>query len=1461
MRASRRRRLRAALVAAAALATAVAALLLVTVAPRDSSAQQGVGDVTVEGWPSALGLMPLGGAAQAGEVWAIRRAAGRGTEPQPMLARYRAAEGWTLGETAVDEQGHPYGGAALRDGRVTPAGGIVLVGDDERRPDGEQQVVLARDPGGPPRVLPAPPAGMLLPRDGSVPAEALSGQVLAARDMASGTEAFLGIAGRPLQTGIARWADAAWTREPICVAADAGGTPPADCSPAETLTGAESSLRIVALAAAEGRAWALAHAEATPGAGPVLFERVDDGGTPRWRRRTTAAPLFDVAATPARAVDAVRAIDSGWALTATPQGVWIDGSFRFRAEPRSVTIFTDGATATTWCDAEDTTGALCDHPLGIALAAGQRSFAWPGAGHGERIVGPVALDGSRALHYATFSGDAVTLRPTFAQAGAALAFATPTDGWAGNVRVTREAWTSPIAPWSVPVRRPLTAIAGEPGRSPGALDAQALAVGLRGTILRYRPGQGWDSEALLSAGGVATPALRGVAWPSPEVAHAVGDEGAMWRWRQATGLWEPDPAAPFDDLTPYTGIAFQPGVPERGYVVGRAGTLLRYGKSWEREPLPPETQTGGPLGGPVDLMAVAFAGSQALVAAQRHLLVNDGAGWRVDSGAQELIDRARGTILTVAGLPDGGAVAAGDGVVIERDGPGAPWRYSAQPPQGVAVAAAAFRDGAAVRALISIAPAATEAYPLRDELQPAWVDPNAPPPRLGGFTLPADGYLVRETATGWRDEDRSMIASPTADTARKHDPVLALLTGAAGSGWLVGGWNDYADSVGRGTPPAVGPLQPQHETAAVGRYDAGGPQGSDNVRPATVELNPGRARFAVGGGARCRAACAQLRSLGVAPDPTLARALALAGQLAARPAGPRALLYTGGRAAVSGIGEQQRFAELMSAATLPLLAAIGDGEAAGDSDAYEQAFATFPAPLGTAAPPSGIAPVALGAAATAARARTHFAADSDGPEGPVRIVVIDNATGSLAARDGAGNPVEDQKAWLRTVLADARTRGIPAIVVGNRSLSARTEGAAADGDEVAAILRDNGASAYVFEGSQEHRATTIPTGSGEVPQFATGTLGYRDPTATPFYDATGLLLLELDLAGRDPATNRAPASVRLLPVIEELALEAVDGRVLARSQPGLFRGLGRRPRSGDVEDNYVALPSDQCTGGNRCTDRIDPEVRFSSSDPDIAQFVRLDRSSPNPRKPFVDPATDKVVPDASSGLLCTFNAGTTTVTIEAGGLAYSTTVTVRDGSVLRPCGTMPLDPRRFPSPPPSRPAVTPPPPPPASTPPEDDPPPVVPPPPPPAEQPVVAPPVARAPQPRPAPRPPPTPRPQPEPSPVPQAIAPPGLVPLAPLLPPPSVARPIPPSGTAPVSINVPVAQPVAQVERQREEEEALEQSQAYVRVSADHDPGRVAVPLIALILLAAAGAGAIRRPRRDRGYAYADDQYRRFRR
>jgi hypothetical protein len=474
----------------------------------------------------------------------------------------------------------------------------------------------------------------------------------------------------------------------------------------------------------------------------------------------------------------------------------------------------------------------------------------------------------------------------------------------------------------------------------------------------------------------------------------------------------------------------------------------------------------------------------------------------------------------------------------------------------------------------------------------------------------------------------------------------------------------------------------------------------------------------------------------------------------------------------------------------------------------------------------------------------------------VRVVVIDNSRGSLAASDPYQNPAEPQAAWIRAVLSDAKAQGIPAVVVGSRDLNSRFHpslNVASDADEEAQLLVDAGASAYFFERPEENRVYAIPSGaSTTIPAFGTGTLGYRSPLANTsddepdelFGDA-GFLLAEINASKRDPATNRAPVQVRLIPVISDLTLQAVDGTLLRRSRPSLFQGLGRRPLGGDRwgppvgggdpqppgGDPYTALPPDLCAG-SACSTRIAPEYEFDSSDPDIGDFVAQDPASANLRKPLIG-AGDKVVTDHHSGLFCPFNAGTTTVTVKSGGLAYSTVVTVQAGSVQRPCGTRPLSPSRFkPAAPPAA----------QSAPPAPAPvveggalAPIVPPPPPPAAK---APAKRAERKPVPVPTPPPV-QDEPVPPPPPPAR---GAVPVSPPPPGGAFARPIPPGGAV-----------IRVFEEKREEEAAPEQSSAAVAYRyRDHAP--VSIFLYGAIVLAAFAGASLRlgMRRREKGIATA---------
>jgi hypothetical protein len=1422
---------------------------------------------------SGMTLMGAAPAGEPGEAWGYRQlplavgrvrvgvrdlafgaAVGPVADPQLSFLRHTDASGWQVFDTPVDG-GLPYRGPTPNrlSARITPEGGGVLVGRDTDRPVAEQLVVLFHDPGGSWRVLSAPPPTALFPAGGGDPAETLGEDLgagaiaIAAVDEPAHTGLFFGPKGRPVADGIVHYDGSAWTREPICLGATS--TP---CAPPTT------HFEILAIdGTGLGNVWAIAEADPSLNRSTVLLERVDTPGRPVWVERPLAGSPFAERDNPGQGIAGAEPIGgAAQPLTVTSDGAWIDLTGTIGGAVRDATIFydsgSDSATGS-WCDSTP-----CGAPLGIKLSrqGGYRSFAWAGGAFGTRIVtnpiDPGGGEDSNRGTYLRFDGSAFARMPggggNFRPGGA---FANADSGWLeGPVEISAKTAPARLNPWPVSVRAPLTDVTTAPGAAPGAVGSAALAVGVDGSVLRYEPGHGWRREFLLSSSGsVNRSTLRGVAWPVRSRAYAVGDLGAMWQWNASDGLWIQDPGIPIGFEGNLMDVAFDPANPFRGYAVGKGGVLLDFGKGWDQAALPAGYESA-------DLTSIAFAGSQAIVAAGRDLLVNDGGGWRVDPSAKALLDTVRAgspQLFAVAGLPDGGAVAAGRDIVIERDGPSSSWRFSSQPlPGSTAIAAAAVRDGGSVRAIVSVVPQLT--YPGADDIPQ--LDPNVPPPILPPFGLPGDGYLLRETASGWEDEQRTAFAASGDDRPLKSDPVLSLLLDSSGNGWAVGGWSGDADAAGRGSSArnAGGrSIRTQVRTAAVFRYGDGASAPAASAAGA-VPMPAGPARFAVAGHAECDAPCADLVPHSIGPDRTLASALGVVAAMQGG-AGPRALLYTGNRVKGGlGTADAARYAELLGGQPgLPVFPALGSNDADGGFGAgeFQSSFAAFPAPFGSGPAPAGISTAGIPGAAPASGARTHYAFDSTGSGGTVRVIVIDNSLGSLAASDPHQNPPEAQLPWLQAVLADARAKDIPAIVMGNRSLNPNFTprlNVASDATQVAQALVDGGASAYLFDRPEENRSLRIPAGAATtIPSFGTGTLGYRSPIAgaigleTPdaLFGDSGVLVLEVDVSRRDPGTNRAPVGVRLIPIIEDLSLEATDGTLLRRSRPALFRGLGRRPRGGDRwgrasagtgnpdpsgGNPYTQFPPDQCLIPG-CSARLNPEYSFTSSDPDIADFVRQDPASTNLRKPFLD-ANDRVVTDNSSSLLCPFNAGTTTVTVSSGGYSYAERVTVLGGSVQRPCGTRPLRPDRFkraaaiaPPPAPPPPPPTPPGSPPLSFSPPSPPPPAPPPPNPP---------------------PPPTPPPAPVDPFIPLGI---GLAATVPAIvppPPPPIVRPLPPGG-APAR--------TFQVEEKREEEVATEESQAFSRYEqraiARYEEGGdgFTVPpyLPALILLAAIGGASVR--------------------
>jgi hypothetical protein len=1550
LRALRKRRSRA--LGALALLAAVATALVVGLpggpgGPPPAAGQTGAEEVKPQTDASVpardvtlIGSSPLEAPA---ETWGIGQVNdGTGTSAWG-LVRYAEGAGWSLGPELLDTAGQPLAGFVpdrplvdgLSDtsplaGQVTPNGNGVMVGTvptppppGATQPGPPQKVVLVRNPEGPfQETAPVPPPPTEPPAGGGEPPLLKTGETLFGTDRApliapleeaGGGAGALVVPvdeqGSGVEDGVLHWNGTSWTREPIAI-------------PANSAT----DFRVLAIGASSpSNAWLLgqlaSNSHYPPGA-VELFRRQPGGPQGASWQPVAPEPLtvrvqpvegqaqpnqpFTVHGTGEPPTVAAQI------LTVTAAGVWVDGE---RPGVGSTTIYfkpegaaDSGQVVASWCQLPANAAAKtpeCIHELPEPLPTGpSRSFAWADPatpeGAGERVIAglpdgvSLRLEGSAFKRVLALGG---SNPPNDVGGTFGAAFSEPFEGWLGDhllpVHLTRHPVASRLTPYPVPFRHALVAIAPQPEAPIGALSSEAIAVGDQGQVGRYKPSVGWLPESLLGPGGrLETPRLRAVAWPRPNRIYAVGDRGQMWLWRGETGLWEQDPATPFNFRGNLLGIAFEPNEPARGYAVGQEGTLLRYGKTWTQEK-PCEHEQPQPCLPPqvagATFTSVAFAGSEAIVAYHLlpepstnlytgGLLVNDGSGWQIDEGAAKAM--GQNVPWAVAGLPDGGAAftagednGSGDGgLVFERENAGASWQPTATPLPGTAEpgSLALFREGGALRAVAS--GSVPDTYSLESVTPPP---PGFPPNLIQPVPLSAGygaGHVIRQTATGWSDEEHELndVQEPPGnyvqyDMVYQPDPISAVLTDPTGSqGWAVGGFVDTQDTDGA------------LDTADVERYPADGvaPPGVGSAQ-VTTNPNPATATFAFGGGAQCAAPCADRQNAGIGPEAWLSTALAHAGQIP----GVQAFLYTGphvtsGDVTVQTIPvpyqrEQERYAQIVASSPRAFVApSPSDLDGADSEQTFAQAFKELPQGGLVGADPGE-----QGCERDQAGCQASYYAWSSGG---VRVIVLDDSEGDVS---------EKQLKWLAKELVEAAETNAqkqpePAIVVGNADLNAQIATGDADAAAVAQTLVGDSAaapgdeaSAYFYDSPEQNVTLPLTVGGRSIPTFGSGTLGYVNYTAESsgaFLGASGFLLGEVDLATRNATTDKAEVTARLIPNVGELALEAQGGTLLRRSESALFAALARRPRAGNRSQNqavrpdtdpYIPIPS-VCVGA-ACAHGLQPEYSFSSSRPDLGAFVERNTASPNPNTvllgPGQTPVSDEaryskgehkgelipggrfeenakgqpindngeVVPPEQSGLFCAYNAETTTVTIEAGGLKASLPVTIQAGSVRRPCGTTPLS--VLPTHNQHSPAPAPPPPPPSPAPAGAAPTPVVLPAPPPPAPPVVAP------------LPPAPPRPVVPPAPF-VALA----VPTAPLLafvppPPPTPPRPTPPSGTSAVTSTEVAAK------EEREDEEATESvaNQALAYRAPEHEPAPVYV--LGFVVLAAFAGAAIRRPRRGR--------------
>jgi len=837
-------------------------------------------------------------------------------------------------------------------------------------------------------------------------------------------------------------------------------------------------------------------------------------------------------------------------------------------------------------------------------------------------------------------------------------FSGPNEGWLAGVDAlghwSSEGASSQLASWPLPDRSTLTSVALPPG-SPGEVgESGALAVGLDGTTLSYEASVGWQVQPVpLRARSIP---LLAVAFAGASSAFAVGQSGVILDWDGSA--WSEDAQSLSLTHSQLNAVAF--GASGEGWAVGANGTILHYnGQSWSSEQPPGEDSE-------VSITSVAVAGTEVFAVAGGNLITRSASGrWQAVSSSRLPSSPApvRGSLTLVAGLPDGGVVAAGRSVMLIREADRGSFEYAAQPLGGTAVALAPFRESdGKLRAYVSVAPTADA---------------------VTGFPA-GDGELLRQTAVGWQDLSRAQYAGDeiTGDGAIKSDPVLAVTTGPSGQhAWAVGGYDGTPDAAEQGTEEALSSRPPGWQTASIWRYDVTGSAESPELTQTTSSppSEPGEVSFAFFTSPMCREECSTAQD--AQPDVNLtaaAKEIASYGpafaMLGGNAVGPlEGIAYQRGNGAADFAHLPEVLAPLSRA--VPTFAALGKFDYVpgrpNEAQPWSEAFAGAPSPFGSGPAAPGIAPVSSGA--PSGEVNRYYAFNATQNEGTLRVIVLDNSLGSLE------KSAEGQRPWLEQQLASAAGAGLPVVVVAARPLRALHSANGEDGEEVASLLASSGViavfttngssgpgnAAEIHELNQRRLVPENPApGVPQIPEYEGASLGYQQT------ENNGVVWYYASVN-----TQAREVQVTAVPVIDSLSLKAVDGLTVERSQTLQFEAIGRRPagtlaskatesRPFEGYDNYVEIPAPACAHELPC---VQPTYAFTSSEPTIGNFVVP--SGPGSPYPKLS-ASEHPIPSSTSGLFCGYNSGTTIVSVTTGPFSYSLPVTVQAGGHGPPCGTV-----------------------------------------------------------------------------------------------------------------------------------------------------------------------------------------------
>jgi hypothetical protein len=1000
-----------------------------------------------------------------------------------------------------------------------------------------------------------------------------------------------------------------------------------------------------------------------------------------WTRVTTGNPIFDSPPAPVTTGDGTGTVNQfsrGNAIAAGAGGVWITGMMQpvDATKPtgdnggadrsRPFVLRMRGSTFTSWCPPQyqlsssgvTRTVAICDRSLPYSTGD-LPALATSGD---EVFVGGLGLF--------RFAGNRWTREPSILGYIASATFATPTEGWVatpgdvvgGSGSMTASSttlghWTTrasapDLARWPHADRQTLEAVALDPSGS-----GRAMAVGRAGSIVSLRPDIGWDRVA-----SPVTETLHGLAWPARDEAWAVGNHGVVVRFDGRR--WARDEGASALTDSRLYAIAFDGR--DRGVAVGDKGTILRFdGTRWHRDPSPSDRK----------LSAVGVAGDDFIAVGNTGtILVERGERWRVVTEVADALKSGQEAeapnLFSVACMADGSALIGGArSALIERTPSGRFVVGELPVIEGSILAIAARRDqSGTLHAVASVGSGS----------------------RFNGDGVGSGaGWLSELDERGWHDisHARAVGATPATDAPALRDAAYGIAMEPTGrGGWVVGGYPaDVFDEDGhlRSTP-----------TASVWRLDlAGAPSSAPAQLTASVPTVRG-ASFAFLGDTSCATGlCSQ--SLGAASggDVVLQRALAEIEQLAR--AGRVGFVAFGGDMRHYGLPDElEPVRALLGELSVPAFAAIGDKDLASgpavDSTGvlasngyYLEAFRAQPLPWGEKPAPRGFRPVQLRSSPSAgAGARTHYAFDyAPSGEAVLRAIFLDTSRVPLAASTQTQNPPEEQTGWLQAVLADAQTKRLPSIVVMHQPVVLPVS-TSSDASVVTGILTAGTASAVLASHVRTNQIVMSP--SAAVPDAVP--VGIFGGGGSPLSNGSDPLRgayrsYQIVTIDDDPSvrtlTGRAPVTIQSIPILESVALHAVDGYAGHAGAPLRFTGLGRAPDMGgahalgpNADQNqgratYLALPFPTRCGllsaaeGCTAADVAIPQFRFLSENPDVAEFVRADPS--DPRKPFRD-GSGRLVRDSQSGLLCTFKPGSTSIQLQSGSVASRIPMTVQGGS-------------------------------------------------------------------------------------------------------------------------------------------------------------------------------------------------------